>query len=58
MSAYTISIKDLREIFAESGASHAELCIGQMETQDGSEATAELWAELTRLIAADNADDR
>ena len=52
MSPYTLTITDLREIFAASGADHAEFCVEQMETQDGSAAAAPLKAELARLIAS------
>lgn len=55
MSAYSITVADLREIAATAGLRHAEFCIDQMESQDGSEAVAELRAELARLIDAQSA---
>ena len=47
----TLTIADIREIFAASGADHAEFCIEQYETQAGSDAAAPLKAELVRLLA-------
>jgi hypothetical protein len=52
MSAYTITVSKLIEIAATTGFDHAEFCIQQMESQDGSEATQALWVELARLRAA------
>ena len=52
MSKYTITVSDLVEIAATTGLDHAEFCIQQMESQDGSEATQALWVKLARLRAA------
>jgi len=52
MSQYTITVSDLAEIAATTGLDHAEFCIQQMESQDGSEVTQALWVELARLRAA------
>lgn len=56
MTAYTITVVDLREIAAQSGLRHAEFCIDQMATQDGEDAVIELRAELVRLIEAEFAE--
>ena len=56
MSAYTITVSNLIEIAATAGLDHAEFCVAQMETQDGSEATRDLWVELARLRDAAEAE--
>lgn len=57
MSAYTITPEDVRDIAATSGFDHAELCIEQMESQDGVEAARACREELDRLAVADAAAD-
>lgn len=49
---YTLTAGDIESIFACDGESHARFCIGQTETQLGSDYTAPLKALLDRLVAA------